>query len=458
MHTIAALATAGGKGGIAVIRLSGDDSIEIASKVFKPFKSDLCDAKSNMQVYGEIVDSKGMRIDTGLATVFRAPHSYTGENTVEISCHGSPVGVSLILTALFENGAEHALPGEYTKRAFVNGKLDLTQAEAVGELIDAESTAAHKLFSAQLSGSVGRLVREQAEEITTLLASVYAYIDYPDEDMTDIPEDLLRERLITIKNKLSKLTNRYSTGLAITEGVKSAIVGLPNTGKSSLLNMLLGFDRAIVTDIAGTTRDVVTESVTVGDIKLCLSDTAGLHETDDTVEKIGVERSKTALKESSLVFGVFDVSEDIREDEKEIAELLVDNKENKNIIIVLNKCDKNTPEKHEEYFKNFGFDKIVCISAKEGAGLERISDAVKSFYPDADKAMEGEILANARQHAALTKAVGDIDKALSALSALTPDTACLDMESALGELLETDGRQVSEEIVNSIFAHFCVGK
>ena len=458
MHTIAALATAGGKGGIAVIRLSGDDSIEIASKVFKPFKFDICDAKSNMQVYGEIVDSKGMRIDTGLATVFRAPHSYTGENTVEISCHGSPVGVSLILTALFENGAEHALPGEYTKRAFVNGKLDLTQAEAVGELIDAESTAAHKLFSAQLSGSVGKLVREQAEEITTLLASVYAYIDYPDEDMTDIPEDQLRERLLKIKNKLSKLTNSYSTGLAITEGVKSAIVGLPNTGKSSLLNMLLGFDRAIVTDIAGTTRDVVTESVIVGDIKLCLSDTAGLHETDDTVEKIGVERSKTALKESSLVFGVFDVSEDIREDEKEIAELLVDNKENKNIIIVLNKCDKNTPEKHEEYFKNLGFDKIVCISAKEGAGLERISDAVKSFYPDADKAMEGEILANARQHAALTKAVGDINKALSALSALTPDTACLDMESALGELLEADGRQVSEEIVNNIFAHFCVGK
>lgn len=458
MHTIAALATAGGKGGIAVIRLSGDDSIEIASKVFKPFKEELCKAQSNFQVYGKIVGSDGNTIDTGLATVFRAPHSYTGEDTVEISCHGSPVGVSLILTSLFENGAEHALAGEYTKRAFVNGKLDLTQAEAVGELIDAESTAAHKLFSAQLSGSVGRLVREQAEEITTLLASVYAYIDYPDEDMTDIPEDQLCERLLKIKNKLSKLTNSYSTGLAITEGVKSAIVGLPNTGKSSLLNMLLGFDRAIVTDIAGTTRDVVTESVTVGDIKLCLSDTAGLHETDDTVEKIGVERSKTALNDSGLVFGVFDVGEDMGSDEKEIAQLLVDNKEDKNIIIVLNKCDKNTPEKHEEYFTKLGFDRIVCISAKDGEGIDGIVSAVKSFYPDAEKAMEGEILANARQHAALTKAVSDIDKALSALSALTPDTACLDMESALGELLEADGRQVSEEIVNNIFAHFCVGK
>ena len=458
MHTIAALATAGGKGGIAVIRLSGDDSIEIASKVFRPFKCDLCDAQSNMQVYGKIIGSDGCTIDTGLATVFRAPHSYTGENTVEISCHGSPVGVSLILTALFENGAENALPGEYTKRAFVNGKLDLTQAEAVGELIDAESTVAHKLFSAQLSGSVGRLVREQAEEITNLLASVYAYIDYPDEDMTDIPEWELKERLLAIKNKLSKLTSSYSTGLAITEGVKSAIVGLPNTGKSSLLNSLLGFDRAIVTDIAGTTRDVVTESVVVGGIKLCLSDTAGLHETDDTVEKIGVERSKTALNDASLVFGVFDVSEEIGHDDEEIAQLLLENRDGKNIIIVLNKCDRNTSEKHEEYFRTLGFDRIVSISAKEGSGMEKIEEAVKSFYPDADRAMEGEILANARQHAALTKAVADIDKALVALEALTPDTACLDMESALGELLEADGRQVSEEIVNSIFAHFCVGK
>ena len=457
--TICAISTAPGAGGIAVIRVSGPEAIVICNRLFTPKVADktLLTQKAYTLRYGSIKRGDEL-IDDVLVALFKGPHSFTGEDTIEITCHGSVYIQQQILQLLIENGCRSALPGEYTKRAFVNGKLDLTQAEAVGELIDAESTAAHKLFSAQLSGSVGRLVREQAEEITTLLASVYAYIDYPDEDMTDIPEDLLRERLITIKNKLSKLTNSYSTGLAITEGVKSAIVGLPNTGKSSLLNMLLGFDRAIVTDIAGTTRDVVTESVTVGDIKLCLSDTAGLHETDDTVEKIGVERSKTALKESSLVFGVFDVSEDIREDEKEIAELLVDNKENKNIIIVLNKCDKNTHEKHEEYIKNLGFDKIVCISAKEGAGLERISDAVKSFYSDADKAMEGEILANARQHAALTKAVGDIDKALSALSALTPDTACLDMESALGELLEADGRQVSEEIVNSIFAHFCVGK
>lgn len=458
MHTIAALATAGGKGGIAVIRLSGEDSIEIAQKVFKPFKGTIADKESNMQVYGEIVGTDGTRIDTGLATVFRAPHSYTGENTVEISCHGSPVGVSMILSSLFENGAHGALPGEYTKRAFINGKLDLTQAEAVGELIDAQSTASHKLFSAQVSGSLGKLVREKAQELKLLLASVYAYIDYPDEDMTEITNDELKRRLAEMKSSLSSLTDTYSTGLAVTEGVKSAIVGLPNTGKSSFLNMLLGFERAIVTNIAGTTRDVVTESVFVGGIKICLSDTAGLRETDDTVEKIGVERSREVLLSSSLVFGVFDVGEKMNDEETETALLLAEQKKEKNVIIVLNKCDKADPFEHERHFKELGFETIVTISAKLGEGREKIEKAIKSLYPDADKIAEGKIVTNARQYFALTSAVANIDKALFALENLTPDTACLDMEAALGNLLEADGREVSEEIVNSIFSHFCVGK
>ena len=458
MHTIAALATSSGKAGIAVIRVSGDDAIEICSKVFKPFSLTLEKAESNKQVYGQIVATDATRIDTGLATVFRAPHSYTGEDTVEISCHGSPVGVSMILSALYENGAKHALPGEYTKRAFVNGKLDLTQAEAVGALLDAESTHAHKLFSAQLSGSLGRVVRELAEEMKLLLASVYAYIDYPDEDMTDIPNDELFARLLKMKETLEKLTKSYSTGIAISKGVKSAIVGCPNTGKSSFLNALLGFERAIVTDVAGTTRDVVTESVSVGGIKLNLSDTAGVHNTEDEVEKIGVLRSKQELENSSLVFGVFDVSKEISNDEQKIIELLQTARNDKNVIIILNKCDLCNPEDMLKYFRDAGFENTVTVSALTKDGMNGVEEAVKKLYPDVEKVMSGEIIANARQQTALVMALSNIEKALFAVKTLTPDTACLDMEAALGELLEADGRQVSEEIVDSIFSHFCVGK
>ncbi len=460
MHTIAALASGAGKAGVSVIRVSGEDAITIANKVFVPFGKETCleTYDGRKQIYGKIIGSDGKRIDTGLCTCFFAPNSYTGEDVVEISCHGSPVGVSLILSALFEAGAQSALPGEFTKRAFVNGKLDLTMAEAVGQLIDAGSSAELKLFSAQLEGSVGSLVRKQADELTLLLSSVYAYIDYPDEDMTDVPVDEMKARLKIIKESLERLTNTFSTGLAITEGVPTAIVGLPNTGKSSLLNALLGFDRAIVTDVAGTTRDVVTESVIVGNIKLNLSDTAGIHETQDEVEKIGVQRSMGKLSDSRLVLGVFDVTEKADDKVMEICNLLVEARENKDVIVVLNKCDLKSPSDYVKLFGEKGFENIICISAKQKDGLSNLENAVNILYPDAQKAESGLILANARQHAALKNAVQDIEKALIALDTLTPDTACLDLESALGMLLEADGRGVSEEIVNSIFSHYCVGK
>ncbi len=459
MHTCASLASAPGKAGISVIRLSGDDSIQIADKVFRCASGKrLCELEPNKTVYGGIFASDGKKIDSGMAVCFHAPHSFTGENTVEISCHGSPVGVGLILSALFEAGAVPAIAGEFTKRAFVNGKIDLTRAEAIGQFIDAESAAALSLSARQIDGALSKEIKQISDEITLLLASLYAYIDYPDEDMTDIPEHELKARLLALYEKLSYLCRSYSTGVAVNEGVNAAIVGKPNTGKSSLLNMLLGFDRAIVTDISGTTRDVVSEKVSIGNILVKLSDTAGLRDTDDTVEKIGIERSLSELSSSALVFGVFDVTDEDFESVEELSQTLKSMSENKNVIIVLNKCDLCSPEKHRAYFENLCFSHIIEISAKEKQGLGQIEKVISKLYPDSDNLENAAILTSARQYTAVKNALSDTERAIGALETLTPDVACLDMENALSALLEADGRRVSEEIVDSIFSHFCVGK
>ena len=459
MHTCAAVATAPGKAGISVIRLSGDDSIEIAAKVFKPASGrELSEIPANTAVYGKIVDSDGRKIDGGMCTCFYAPKSYTGENTAEISCHGSPVGTSLVLAAVFAAGAKPALAGEFTKRAFVNGKLDLTQAEAVAALIDAKSAAALKLSSNQLDGVVSGKIKECADEITLLLASLYAYIDYPDEDMTDIPLCELKDRVLKIRNGIDALASTYSTGIAISDGVRSAIIGSPNTGKSSFLNMLIGSERAIVTDIAGTTRDVVSENVCVGNIRLLLSDTAGIRETSDEVEKIGVRRSLDELENSSLVFCLFDASRELTRQEKDFCAKLSEYKDVKNIVMVINKCDIAQPEEYRSFFAGRGFDNIAEISAKTGMGVENIKAALEKIYPDGEDIENAAILTNARQFSALCEARECFDKALEALETLTPDAACLDMEAALARLYEADGRRASEEIVNGIFSHFCVGK
>jgi len=459
MYTCAALASASGKAGISVIRLSGEDSIQIADKVFKCASGkSLCELEPNKTVNGGIFASDAKKIDSGMAVCFHAPHSFTGENTVEISCHGSPVGVGLILSALFEAGAVPAIAGEFTKRAFVNGKLDLTRAEAIGQFIDAESAASLCLSTRLIDGALSKEIKQISDEITLLLASLYAYIDYPDEDMTDIPEHELKERLLVLCEKLSLLCKSYSTGVAVNEGVNAAIVGKPNTGKSSLLNMLLGFERAIVTDISGTTRDVVSEKVSIGNILVKLSDTAGLRDTEDTVEKIGIERSMTELSLSALVFAVFDVTDEDFESIEELSQTLKELTETKNVIIVLNKCDLCTPKKHRAYFEDLGFSNIIEISAKEKQGLEQIENAILHLYPDSDNLENVAILTSARQYTAVKNALLDTERAIGALETLTPDVACLDMENALSALLEADGRRVSEEIVDSIFSHFCVGK
>lgn len=464
MHTCAALSSGAGKAGVAVIRLSGDDAICIASAVFKPQNGKpLTDIPSRYAAFGTAFAADGKKIDTGLATVFRAPHSYTGENTVEISCHGSPVGTSLILGALFEAGAKPALPGEFTKRAFISGKLDLTQAEAVADLLDAESADELRLFSAQLEGGLGQKIRAVSDNITALLASVYAYTDYPDEDMSDLSDQEMAEQISDTLATLESLCSTYSSGRAVTKGVYTVIAGAPNTGKSTFFNLLAEADRAIVTDIAGTTRDVITETVVCAEIKLRLADTAGIRTTDDTVEKIGVERSEKALEESELVFAVFDGSRDgITAEEKAFIAKIAALAAKKPVAALINKSDIASDKQIKQWktaLQDAGITHILPFSAKNGDGKKQLEAFLHTLFPLSGEALEhGMILANARQYAAVCKAVSSLRNALTALKTLTRDMAGLDLEEALGALCEADGRQVSEQVVNTIFARFCVGK
>lgn len=458
VSTVAAISTPHGKGGIAVLRVSGDRAIEISGKVFKPIKGVLSDVPSNCAVYGEIY-LDGEKIDDGLATVFRSPKSYTGEDTVEISCHGSEIGTQMVLSALLSAGAEPAGAGEFTKRAFLSGKITLSQAETVGELIDAESAAGVRLSAAKLGGALGDKITSLSGKITDILTSVYAYIDYPDEDIADMSDSEMREKCSEVLSEVRALSSTYDSGRAISKGIPTAIVGAPNVGKSSLLNFLTGYDRAIVTDIAGTTRDVITETVSIGNIRLLLSDTAGIRETEDVVEKIGVERSRRSLSESELVLALFDGSREIADEDNDIISALSEYKDSKRIICLINKSDiGGFQSEYLELLRGLCED-VISFSTVDGEGREALASALMRLYPSSDEAIrEGLIVTGARQYASLVNAEKAIASALEALTVLTPDMCCAELETAVRSLLEIDGRSVNERIVEGIFAHFCVGK
>lgn len=460
VSTVAAVSTAPGRAGIAVIRVTGERCFEIVSKVFVPKSGKaLCEYPCAKAVFGDIYHGKEV-IDSGLCTLFFAPHSYTGENTAEISCHGNDLIASMVLSSLIAAGAKPAGPGEFTRRAFTNGKLSLSQAEAVAELIDAESTAAVKLSNAKVSGKLSREMDEISQKITEILASVYAFIDYPDEDLTDMSSDEMREELLKIKARLYALCKSYDTGRAVSGGIKTAIAGLPNSGKSSLLNLLSGYERAIVTDIAGTTRDVITEKAVIGNITLDISDTAGIRSTDDVVEKIGVERAYESIENAELVFAVVDGSSHLCDEEKELlSELSV---KDKKVILVINKNDLEASDKEkllylEEIAGNFS--SCIKISAKYGNGKELLEKVVAELYPAGDELLRsGLVITGARIYAAVNGAYDAVCDALATLEAYTPDVAGTDLERALSALSEADGRRVTEDIVNNIFSRFCVGK
>ena len=451
-HTIAAISTGNVVSAIGIIRLTGEDCIEIAGKVFtlnngKP----LHQAQERKLMLGQLHDKEGRVIDSICAIASRGPHSYTGEDTVEFHCHGSPAVLAAGLEALYQAGARPAQRGEFTKRAFLNGKLDLTQAEAVIDLIEADSAEAAANAAGQVDGVLQKKLNPIYDDLTNLCSHFHAVLDYPDEDIEDFGLAAYESSLKLDAKELDRLLQTYGQGKILRSGVAAAIVGKPNVGKSSLLNALAGYDRVIVTDIPGTTRDTVEETVKVGGVKLRLIDTAGIRETSDTVEAIGVERSRRAVDSADMVIFVCDGSQPLTEEDEAIIDLCCDRE---NAVALINKTDlKQVVQPSDLPFMN-----VVRISASSGEGLEQFADVVEVLFGN-DLPCDGSILTNARQFDAIRRAYDAIQRSLKGLRlGLTPDMVLIDVEEAMEAMGEVTGATVREDITARIFERFCVGK
>ena len=451
-HIIAAVSTGLSVSAIGIIRLSGDGCAEVAGKVFtlnnqKP----LSEAPDKRLVLGNLHDKDGRIIDSCCAIYSRGPHSYTGEDTVEFHCHGSPAVLAAGLEALYMAGARPAQRGEFTKRAFLNGKLDLTQAEAVIDLIEADTADAAANAAGQVGGVLQKKLVPIYNDLVDLCSHFHAVLDYPDEDIADFGLSAYEAGLKADGKALELLLRTYGQGQVLRQGVSAAIVGKPNVGKSSLLNALAGFDRAIVTDIPGTTRDTVEETAMVGGVKLRLIDTAGIRETGDTVEAIGVERSKKAIENAQLVLFVCDGSKPLTEEDEAIIDLCT---EHENAVALINKTDLGAVVEPSD----LPFMNVVRICANSGTGLDQLADVVEVLFEN-DTPCDGSILTNTRQYDACRRACDAIGRSLKGLrSGLTPDMVLIDVEEAMEAMGEVTGATVREDITARIFERFCVGK
>ncbi len=451
-HTIAAISTGNVVSAIGIIRLTGDGCVEIAEKVFKlSNKQSLGNAAQRKLLLGQLHDKAGRIIDACCAIVSRGPHSYTGEDTVEFHCHGSPAVLGAGLEALYAAGARPAQRGEFTKRAFLNGKLDLTQAEAVIDLIEADSAEAAANAAGQVEGVLQKKLNPIYDNLTNLCSHFHAVLDYPDEDIEDFGLASYENGLRADAKQLEKLLATYGQGRILKNGVAAAIVGRPNVGKSSLLNALAGYDRCIVTDIPGTTRDTVEEVVKVGGVKLRLIDTAGIRETADTVEAIGVERSRRAVENADMVIFVCDGSKPLTEEDEAIIDLCCDRE---NAVALINKVDLGrVVEPGDLPFMN-----VVEICAANGEGLDQFADVVEMLF-DGETPCDGSILTNTRQFDAIRRAWEALQRSLKGLRlGLTPDMVLIDVEEAMEAMGEVTGATVREDITARIFERFCVGK
>ena len=448
---IAAVSTGRQVCAIGIIRLSGDGCIAVAERVFTPLNKPLHEAANRKLVMGTLHDARGRVIDQCMAVCSRQPHSYTGEDTVEFHCHGSPAVLAAGLEALYHAGARPAGRGEFTKRAFLNGKMDLTQAEAVIDLIEADTADAAANAAGQVGGVLQKKLAPIYEELVNLCSHFHAVLDYPDEDIEDFGLQNYTATLRAAAKELYALLQTYGQGRILRQGVAAAIVGRPNVGKSSLLNRLAGFDRAIVTDIPGTTRDTVEESVMVGSTRLRLIDTAGIRQTADTVEAMGVERSKKALEEADLAIFLCDGSQPLTQEDRDIIALCMDAP---NAIALINKSDLGKTVQPGE----LPFMTILPVSIKEGTGLELLPEVLEEMF-GGGMPCDGSILTNARQYDACRRAYEAMLESLKGLKlGQTPDAVLTDVEAAMEAMGEVTGATVREDITARIFERFCVGK
>lgn len=466
--TIAAVSTPRGKGGIATIRISGTDAISVAERMFIPKSSEsadsvkrLGDCKPRSAIYGSILDSDGFPCDEGICVVFKAPSSFTGEDVAEISCHGGLAVTETVFLSALAHGASAAGPGEFTRRAFVNGKLSLTEAEAVGQLIDADTKERMILAGGAVRGSVSRKINELCDGMLDTMTALYAAIDYPEEDVGDEGERKIADTLRRTRDGVKKLLDTYKTGRAVSDGVRCAICGRPNVGKSSIFNLIVGDESAIVTSIAGTTRDILRETVSFGGITLRLSDTAGIRDSSDTVEKMGIDRAENEIRSAELVIAVFDGSEPLTDEDRRIALLLTSSDVPQAKIAVVNKSDKGCALTAEEESLIAGCaDSVVKISAKDADSIGVLSSAVAEVYgSDKLDLAQDAVIWDARQREMLGHAYASLVSACEGIESGDPiDCVCTAAEEALAALSETDGRGVDEVIVDEIFRRFCVGK
>lgn len=454
MDTIAAISTATGNGGIGIIRMSGKECFQILNKIFKPINANE-EINGYTMKYGHIIDENNNIIDEVLVSYFKAPKSYTTENMCEINSHGGFIVERKILEECLKNGAIMAEPGEFTKRAFLNGRIDLIQAESVIDLINSKSEKEAKASISQLEGNLSKNINEIKGNLLDLMADVEASIDYPEYDIEEVTNNKILSVINEIKIKLEKLSSSFKNGKVLREGIKTAIVGKPNAGKSSLLNNILNEERAIVSDKKGTTRDTIEEFVTINGISLKLIDTAGIRNTTDEIEKIGVEKSKKIINDAELVIAIFDGSQALENEDYEILNLIG----NKNAILLVNKMDIVDGSLVINELQKYNKD-IIKISAKTGDGVEKLYDRIYEMYKINDIELDdGEILTNIRHKGQIDEAIKSINAVKDTIDNHMPvDIIEIYLKQVLADLGKITGDDISEDIINEIFSKFCLGK